>query len=71
MGFFAMVPVVHLLPNDMDQWRVHIILRRAEHLCTVAAISQRDAIEKAAKLFDISSERPNQINVEKMSKRIT
>ena len=56
-----MLPVMHLLPNDMDQWRVHIILRRAEHLCTVEAISQQDAIEKAAKLFDISSE-PSESN---------
>ena len=52
----------------MARWRVDIIRRRAEHLGTVEAANEQDAIEKAVKLFDIPPERQNRITVEKMSK---
>ena len=43
------------------------IRKRAEHLGTVEAASEKEAIEKAAKQFDIPPERKNRIAVEKMS----
>jgi hypothetical protein len=53
----------------MPRWRVDIIRRHAEHLGVVEAANEQDAIEKAAKEFDIPPERQNRIVVEKMSKR--
>jgi hypothetical protein len=53
----------------MPRWRVDIIRRRAEHLGTVDAANEKEAIEKAAKEFDIPPERQNRIVVEKVSKR--
>jgi hypothetical protein len=53
----------------MARWRVDIIRRRAEHLGTVDAATEKEAIEKAAKAFEIPPERQNRIVVEKMSKR--
>jgi hypothetical protein len=52
----------------MARWRVDLIRSRAEHLGTVEAANERDAIEKAAKLFDIPPERQNRIAVEKLRK---
>ena len=52
----------------MARWRVDIIRRRAEHLGTVEAATEKEAIAKAAKEFDIPPERQNRITVEKMSK---
>ena len=52
----------------MARWRVDIILRRAEHLGTVEVATEKEAIAKAAKQFDIPPERQNRITVEKMSK---
>jgi hypothetical protein len=52
----------------MARWRVDIIRERAEHLGTVDAANEQDAIAKAAKLFDLPPERRNRITVEKMSK---
>jgi hypothetical protein len=52
----------------MARWRVDIIRKRAEHLGTVEAATEKEAIEKAAKQFDIPPERQNRIAVEKMSK---
>ena len=52
----------------MPRWRVDIIRKRAEHLGTVEAANERQAIEKAAKEFEIPPERQNQIVVEKVSK---
>jgi hypothetical protein len=50
----------------MARWRVDIIRKRAEHLGTVEAATEKDAIEKAAKEFDIPPERQNRITVEKV-----
>ena len=52
----------------MPRWRVDIIRKRAEHLGTVETADAQEAIEKAAKEFDIPPERRNRITVEKMSK---
>ena len=52
----------------MPRWRVDIIRKRAEHLGTVEAATEKEAIEKAAERFDIPSERRNRIAVQKMSK---
>ena len=49
----------------MARWRVDIIRKRAEHLGTVEAATEKDAIEKAAKEFDIPPERQNRLVVEK------
>jgi hypothetical protein len=52
----------------MPRWRVDIIRKRAEHLGTVDAATEKDAIEKAAKRFDIPPDRRNRITVQKISK---
>ena len=52
----------------MARWRVDIIRKRAEHLGTVEAATEKEAIEKAATEFDIPPERQNRITVEKMTK---
>jgi hypothetical protein len=50
----------------MARWRIDIIRKRAEHLGTVEAASEKEAIEKAAKQFDIPPERRNRIVVQKI-----
>jgi hypothetical protein len=50
--------------------RVDIIRKRAEHLGTVEAASEKEAIEKAAKRFDIPPDRRNRITVQKISKTL-
>ena len=52
----------------MPRCRVDIIRKRAEHLGVVEAANEKEAIEKAAKEFDIPPERKNRIAVEKLSK---
>jgi hypothetical protein len=52
----------------MTRWRVDIIRKRAEHLGTVEAASEKEAIEKAAERFEIPPERRNRIAVQKISK---
>ena len=52
----------------MPRWRVGIIRKRAEHLGTVEAATEKEAIAKTAKRFDIPPERQNRIAVQKMSK---
>jgi hypothetical protein len=52
----------------MPRWRVDILRHRAEHLGTVEAANEKEAIEKAAKEFGIAPERRNRIVVEKVSK---
>jgi hypothetical protein len=52
----------------MARWRVDIIRKRAEHLGTVEAANEKEAIDKAAKEFDIPPGRQNRITVEKMTK---
>jgi hypothetical protein len=52
----------------MARWRVDIIRKRAEHLGTVEAATEKEAIEKAAERFEIPPERRNRIAVQKISK---
>ena len=52
----------------MPRWRVDIIRKRAEHLGTIEAANEPEAIQKAIKHFEIPPERQNRITVEKMSK---
>lgn len=52
----------------MPRWSVDIIRKRAERLGTIEAANEKEAIEKAAKEFDIPPERQNRIAVEKVSK---
>jgi hypothetical protein len=52
----------------MPRWRVDIIRKRAEHLGTVEAATEKEAIEKAAERFDIPPDRRNRIAVQKMTK---
>jgi hypothetical protein len=37
----------------MPRWRVDIIRKRAEHLGSVEAATEKEAVEKAAERFDI------------------
>ena len=56
-------------PADSAQCqRVDIIRKRAEHLGTVEAATEKEAIEKAAERFEIPTERRNRIAVQKMGK---
>ena len=50
----------------MARWRVDIIRKRAEHLGTIEAASEREALEKAAKEFDIPPERRNRLVAQKI-----
>ena len=50
----------------MARWRVDLIRKRVEHLGTVEADSEKEAIAKAAKTFDIPPERRNRIVVQKI-----
>ena len=52
----------------MLRWRVDIIRKRAEHLGTVDAATEKDAIDKAFERFEIRPDRRNRIAVQKMSK---
>jgi hypothetical protein len=55
-----------LAGDVMPRWRVDIIRKRAEHLGTVEAASEKEAIEKAAKQFNIPPGRRNRITVQKI-----
>ena len=48
----------------MPRWRVDIIRKCAERLGTIEAANEKEAIEKAAKEFDIPPERQNRITLE-------
>jgi hypothetical protein len=50
------------------RWSVDIIRKLAERLGTIEAANEKEAIEKAAKEFDIPPERQNRIVVQRMSK---
>jgi hypothetical protein len=50
----------------MARWRVDILRHRAERLGTVEAANEKEAIQIAAKEFDIPPERQNRIVVEKV-----
>jgi hypothetical protein len=50
----------------VPRWRVDILRHRAERLGTVEAANEKEAIQIAAKEFDIPPERQNRIVVEKV-----
>jgi hypothetical protein len=52
----------------MPRWRVDIVRKCAEHLGTVEAATEKEAIEKAAERFEIPPERRNRIVVQRMGK---
>ena len=51
----------------MARWRIDIIRKRAEHLGTIEAASEKEAIEKAAKEFNIPPERQNRLLAQKIA----
>ena len=51
----------------MARRRIEILRKRAERLGTIEAASEKEAVEKAAKEFDIPPERQNWIVVQKIS----
>jgi hypothetical protein len=53
----------------MLRWRVDIIRARLEHLGTVSAKTEAEAIEAAVKLFQIEPARRNRLTVTKVSDR--
>jgi hypothetical protein len=52
--------------DTVARWRVDIIWKRAEHLGTVEAANEKEALEKAAKEFDIPPERRNRLVAQKI-----
>jgi hypothetical protein len=52
----------------MPRRRADIIRKRAEHVGTVEAANENEAIEKAAERLEIPPERQNRIAVQKMTK---
>ena len=53
----------------MPRWSVHLIRGRLLHLGTVVAKTEQEAIEEAAKQFEIEPARRNRITVTKISER--
>ena len=53
----------------MARWSVDIIRKRAEHLGTVVANTEKQAIAAAIKRFEIEPARQNRIAVSKISNR--
>jgi hypothetical protein len=53
----------------MPRWRVDIIRARLEHLGTVVAKTEAEAIEAAVKLFRIAPTRQGKLVVTKISDR--
>jgi hypothetical protein len=53
----------------MARWSVDLIRKRGERLGTVEADSEKEAVRKAAKEFEIPPERQNRIAVTKLSPR--
>jgi hypothetical protein len=53
----------------MPRWSVDIIRKRGEHLGTVVANTEREAISVAIKQFEIEPARQNRIAVSKISNR--
>ena len=50
-------PLDNWVVTPMARWRVDIIRKRAERLGIIEAASEKEAIEKAAKEFDMQGER--------------
>jgi hypothetical protein len=53
----------------MARWRVDLIRKRAEHLGTVTANTEKEAVTVAIKQFQIKPARQNRITVAKISNR--
>ena len=53
----------------MPRWSVHLIRGRLQHLGTVVAKTEAEAIEAAIKQFQIEPARRNRITVTKISDR--
>ena len=53
----------------MPRWSVDIIRNRTQHLGTVEAANEKQAIEQAIKQFHIEPARRNRIVVTKISER--
>ena len=53
----------------MSRWRVDYVGKVLRTLGSIDAATEKEAIEKAAKLFNIPPERQNRITVTKISKR--
>ena len=49
----------------MARWRVDIIRRRAEHLGTVEAADEKDAIQQAIERFEVPDASQNRLTVSK------
>ena len=50
----------------MPRWSVDLIRKRAEHLGTVAADTEKEAIQAAIKEFGIETARQNRVVVTKL-----
>jgi len=53
----------------MPRWSVHLIRGRLQHLGTVVAKSEAEAIAVAIKTFEIEPARQNRVTVTKISDR--
>jgi hypothetical protein len=53
----------------MPRWSVDLIRNRTQHLGTVEAAKEKQAVEAAIKQFDIEPARRNRITVTKISER--
>jgi hypothetical protein len=53
----------------MPRWSVDIIRHRAEHLGTVVAANEKDAIKVAIATFEIDPARRNRITLTKISNK--
>ena len=53
----------------MPRWRVDLIRARAEHLGTVTANTEKEAIAAAIKRFEIEPARQNRVAVSKISNK--
>ena len=53
----------------MPRWRVDLIRKRAEHLGTVIAKTEKEAIAVAIERFEIEPARQNRVAVSKISNR--
>jgi hypothetical protein len=55
----------------MARWRVDYLGKKGSHLGTVEAETEREAIEEAAKQFNITPARSNKIVVTQLEKHTT
>ena len=51
----------------MARWRVDILRSRSEHIGTVAAANEKEAIKAAIDIYEIEPARRNRITVTKIS----